>query len=343
MFMNVDELKFKIKTPEYDFLRTDARLGNNLLLLGVGGTYAYGVEDDDSDLNIIGITLNSKKEVLTGRNFERFFDPATEAVIFSFSKVISLLLAGNPATVEMLGLKDDHYIYMSPIAHELLYSRKIFLSKKVVDAYEKFIRKSLYAIKQKSDGANIRRDMEKLVVDNMNAIRSDLGSKYAKLPSDSIYLYLDDVGNNAGTDIFMDVSLSHYPLRDYVSLLEDLHTMVDSFGKPGRRKGDALTLDNISKHCMHLVRQYLTLFDILERQDIITYRGADRKLLMEIKRGRFLDSDGKPDKEFFKLIEDFDKRLAVLKATTKLPDEPNNNMIDNFVMSVNERIIRGEI
>ena len=64
---------------------------------------------------------------------------------------------------------------------------------------------------------------------------------------------------------------------------------------------------------------------------------------MEVKRGRFLDAEGKPNDEFFKLIDDFDKRLNVLKATTKLPDEPDYSLIDNFVMSVNERIIRGEI
>lgn len=341
--MNVDELKKKVNTREYDFLRNDSRFGKNLFLLAVGGSYAYGVEDETSSINAIGIALNSKKEVLTGRAFDRFYDADTETVIFSFSKVIQLLLDGNPTTLELLGLKDDHYIYMSPIAHELLYSRKIFLSKKVVEAYEKFIRKALYAIKQKSDADNIKRERERLLVENMNAIRNSFGEKYSKIPSDSIYMYLDDVGNNAGADIFMDISLNHYPLRDYVSLLEDLHAMVDSFGKPGRRKGDALTLDNISKHCMHLVRLYLTLFDILDKQDIITYRGLDRKLLMEVKHGRFLDAEGKPNDEFFKLIDDFDKRLNVLKATTKLPDEPDYSLIDNFVMSVNERIIRGEI
>lgn len=341
--MNVEELKEKVKSSQYDFLRTDDKLGKNLFLLGVGGSYAYGVEDDESDINAIGITLNSKKEVLTGRSFDRFYEPSTDTVIFSFSKMISLLLDGNPATFELLGLKDDHYLYMSPIAHELLYSRKIFLSKKVVEAYEKFIRKALYAIKQKADGENIRRDRERLIVENMNAIRNSFGDKYSKIPSDSIYMYLDDVGNNAGADIFMDISLNHYPLRDYVSLLEDLHTMVDSFGKPGRRKGDALTLDNISKHCMHLVRLYLTLFDILDKQDIITFRGLDRKLLMDVKNGRFLDAEGRPNEEFFKMIDDFEKRLAVMKATTKLQVEPNYEMIDHFVMSVNERIIRGEI
>lgn len=341
--MNVEEFKLKIEGHQYDFLRSDDKLGKNLFLLATGGSYAYGVEDSQSSINAIGIALDSKKEVLTRRSFDRFYEPSTETVIFSFSKIISLLLKGNPTTIELLGLKNEHYLYMSPIAHELLYSRKIFLSKKVVASYEKFIRKALYAIKQKADGKNIRRDKEKLIVDNINALRGNFGDKYSKVPTDSIYMYLDDVGNNAGADIFMDISLSHYPLRDYVSLLEDLHSMVDTFGKPGRRKEDELTLDNISKHCMHLVRLYLTLFDILDKQDIITHRENDRKFLMEIKNGRFLDDDGAPNEEFFNLIDDYDSRLSVLKATTKLPEEPDYDMIDRFVMSVNERIIRGEI
>lgn len=342
--MTIEELKRKIDTYEYEFLRSDKRFGNNLILLGPGGTYAYGLEDEDSDVNVIGITLNSKREVLTGKSFDRFFDEHTEAVIFSFSKIISLLMKGNPATFDMLGLKKEHYLYLSPIANELLFSKKLFLSKKTVKAYERFIRKALYSIKQKADGENFKRDMERLVLDNMNDIKQDLTNKYTKLPIDSIYLYLGNSLRDVNDiDIYMDMNLAHYPLRDYINLADDLRDTAEAFNKPGRRKGDALTLENISKHCMHLVRLYLTLFDLLEQQDIITNREKDRELLLDIKHGKYSAADGKPNRNFFRLIDDYDKRLSILKQRTELPEEPDYEMIDHFVMSVNERIIRGEI
>jgi len=342
--MTIDDLKRRIDTYEYEFLRDDKRFGNNLILLGPGGTYAYGLEDEDSDLNVIGITLNSKREVLTGKSFDRFYDESTDAVIFSFSKVISLLLKGNPATLDMLGLKNEHYLYLSPIANELLFSKKMFISKKTVRAYERFIRKALYSIMQKADGENFKRDMERLVLENVNDIKQDLTNRYTKMPIDSIYLYLgNSLRDINDIDIYMDMNLAHYPLRDYINLADDLRDTAEAFNKPGRRKGDAITLENISKHCMHLVRLYLTLFDILEQHDIITCREKDRDMLLDIKHGRFIGSDGKPNRGFFRLIDDYDKRLAVLKQRTTLPEEPDYEMIDLFVMSVNERIIRGEI
>ena len=39
--MNIEEIKQIMKTPEYDFLNKDP-LGDNIVLIGLGGSYAYG-------------------------------------------------------------------------------------------------------------------------------------------------------------------------------------------------------------------------------------------------------------------------------------------------------------
>ena len=39
--MTIEEIKNKINSSEYDFLRKKP-LGNNIILLGLGGSYAYG-------------------------------------------------------------------------------------------------------------------------------------------------------------------------------------------------------------------------------------------------------------------------------------------------------------
>ncbi len=38
-----------MNTTEYDFLRTNERLGNRIMLLGLGGSYAYGTNNEGSD------------------------------------------------------------------------------------------------------------------------------------------------------------------------------------------------------------------------------------------------------------------------------------------------------
>ena len=69
--MNIEQIKEKLKSEEYDFLRTDPHLGNNIILLGLGGSHAYGTNIETSDLDIRGCAINSKIEILTNMNFEQ--------------------------------------------------------------------------------------------------------------------------------------------------------------------------------------------------------------------------------------------------------------------------------
>lgn len=63
--MNTSEIIEKLKSNEYDFLRTHKSLGENIILLTTGGSHAYGTDTEGSDLDIRGITLNSAEELLT--------------------------------------------------------------------------------------------------------------------------------------------------------------------------------------------------------------------------------------------------------------------------------------
>ena len=41
--MNITEIKNKVLfSDEYKFLKTNEHLGNNIILIGLGGSYAYG-------------------------------------------------------------------------------------------------------------------------------------------------------------------------------------------------------------------------------------------------------------------------------------------------------------
>lgn len=63
----IDEIKKKVSSGEYDFLRTNEHLGKNIILLGLGGSYAYGTNVENSDLDCRGCALNSKMDILTNR------------------------------------------------------------------------------------------------------------------------------------------------------------------------------------------------------------------------------------------------------------------------------------
>ena len=129
------DISKQIQTPEYDFLRNHPRLGNRIILLGPGGSYAYGTYQENSDLDIRGITLNLPSDLLGLTQFEQYEDAHTDTVIYSFNKIIRLLLACNPNTIEILGLDDDQYLIRTPIGQELLDHKHLFLSKRAAKSF----------------------------------------------------------------------------------------------------------------------------------------------------------------------------------------------------------------
>ena len=93
----------------------------------------------------------------------------------------------------------------------------------------------------------------------------------------------------------------------------------------------------------HLLRLYLMGIDILEKEEIITYRKNEHNLLMSIRNGEFLDGNSQPTAEFFELVDEYEKRFEYAAKHTSLPDTPDMNKINEFKMNINEKIIRGEI
>ena len=58
--MNLQEIKQTLNSTEYSFLRENEHLGKNIILLGLGGSHAYGTNTDLSDLDVRGIALVCK-------------------------------------------------------------------------------------------------------------------------------------------------------------------------------------------------------------------------------------------------------------------------------------------
>ena len=56
--MEEKDFRALLDTKEYEFLKTNPRLGDRIMLLGLGGSYAYGTNCGTSDIDFRGITLN---------------------------------------------------------------------------------------------------------------------------------------------------------------------------------------------------------------------------------------------------------------------------------------------
>lgn len=89
--MNIEQIKTKLKSEEYVFLRTDKNLGKNAIIITLGGSHAYGTNNENSDLDIRGCTLNSKMQILKVTE-ELLYDNAfglENYIIRQFSKALA--------------------------------------------------------------------------------------------------------------------------------------------------------------------------------------------------------------------------------------------------------------
>ena len=324
--MTIEEIKNKINSPEYDFLRKEP-LKNNIILLGLGGSYAYGTNNENSDLDIRGIATHNAEDILTRKGFEQVVNEATDTTIYSLEKIVNLLSNCNPNTIEILGLEPWQYLYTGYIGQELIKNKDMFLSKRVVRSF----------------GGYATAQLEKHILASIENARYSYPDKYFYYPEDSIKLYIDkSIQEDYDTEIFMDINLKHYPLRDYKSMWSEMQNIVKDYSKIGKRNSHAIEHDKLGKHMMHLIRLYLMCFDILEDGKIITYRKKDHDFLMDIRDGKYLDENKQPTKEFYDIVDEMENKLDYLKDHSPLPDNPDYKRINDFLYDANLNVLYQE-
>lgn len=332
-----------MNTSEYDFLRAHKRLGKRIILMGMGGSYAYGTDQEGSDIDFRGITLNLPSDLIGLTEFEQYEDDKTDTVIYSFNKMVKLLLECNPNTCEILGLDEDQYLIKSELGQELLDHKGIFLSKRAVKSFGGYASAQLRRLQNAvARDALAQSEKEKHILNSVRNALEDFQRKYDKFDKGSIRLYIDKAENpEFETEIFVDASYQHLPLRDYENMWAVMHNVVrdyDKIGKRNKKKDD----NHLNKHAMHLIRLFMMAIDLLEKGEIRTERSDDLELLMKIRTGGFQREDGTFQKEFYDILSDYEERLERAAQVCVLPDRPDMEQVEAFVEYVNRKAIEEE-
>lgn len=339
--MTPDSMKAILAGSEYDFLCNRPELGDNIIMIGVGGSHAYGTNVDGSDLDIRGIATNSDEKIILCNPFDQSVDVATDTTIYSFDKIISLLCNCNPNIVEILGLKPEHYLYINSFGKLILANKCLFLSKRAIHSFGGYANSQLRRLENKASKTASQEQEEKFILRSIESARVDFQRRYFDCPEDAIRLYIDkSIHDGYDTEIFMDVVLNHYPLRDYKDMISEMQSIVKSYKSIGRRNENAISHGKIAKHMMHLVRLYLMCHDILADGKIVTFREKDHDLLMDIRNGKFLDENDQPIHAFYQLVDELENDLGYWREHTDLPDAPDMKKINRLLYEVNERICR---
>lgn len=276
--MTIEEVKDYINSStEYDFLRD---YPHKIAFLTLGGSYAYGTNTEDSDIDLRGVFLSDKREILLNDS-TKLVDTKkdTDTVMYTLKKYVDLCAKGNPTTLELLYNRPECYLYISDIGMELIKNRNMFLSKKIWYAFNGCV-EALNKQAVRSYDATV------LAEDQINLVRK----KVCKA-----MMHVIRVMHN-GTVLLKTSTMQTYNfelLRRTLLLLRD------------------------GVYCSSMM---------------IKGRATDHMLK------RFV-----PSNDFGELFDVFYQAFENAFKTTTLPDEPDWDRINNFLMTTNERIVRGMV
>ncbi len=338
------DFRVLMKAKEYDFLRTNPRLGERIMLLGIGGSYAYGTNREGSDVDFRGVTLQLPSDLIGMTEFEQYEDDGTDTVIYGFNKLVRLLLDCNPNTCEMLGLDEDQYLIKSELGQELIDQTPLFLSKRAIKSFGGYADMQLRRLQNAIARDTLpQEEKEKHIYKSVMHALEDFNLRHGGVGAEGIRLYVDKAVNpELETEIFVDANYKHYPLRDYSELWGTMRTVVrdyEKIGKRNKKKDD----NHLNKHAMHLVRLFMMAIDILEKGVIRTHRTDDLPLLLSIRRGDFMQADGTYSRTFYEMLDEYERKLDEAAARTKLPDEPDLAKVAKFVERVNLYVVTQEL
>lgn len=328
--MTID-LKELIKRPEYKWLE---EYKDRLCFITLGGSFAYGTNVEGSDIDLRGVMLPTKEELIGLKSFEQRIDENTDSCIYDFNKFVHLVMNCNPNCIELLGCRE--YLIFNKVGEELIDKAKLFLSKKCVNSFGGYATAQLRRLENAlCHDSYPEEEKVKHMKATMDVAMQKLEDKNEIYANQSIKTFAE------GDKLLLDVDIKHQEIEKVRAALNDILTIEKTYNKLNQRNKKK-TEEKLDKHCMHLIRLYLTVFDILEKGKIETFRANDRQFLLDIRNGKFI-KDGKLTEEFSTYLRELEARLQEDVKTTKLPDKPDYKEIEKFVIDVNTRVINNNI
>lgn len=337
-----------LEKEEYQFLETDIHLGNNIALLVLGGSRAYGTNNKNSDIDIRGITLDLPQDLIgrgtdsqsprSGKIFEQIVETNTDTTIYSLSKFFELAINGNPNILEILGVREEDIIYITPEGRKIMDNQKMFYSKKIIQTVGGFAESQL----RRFENANARNRVsqprkESHILDSIK--RFLIASKTMFTPFDEnakLDVY-QDISKKEGyeEELFIDVNISHYPLRDFRGIIKEMTNIITSYDKKQKgARNNKKDDEHMDKHLMHLFRLLEKGIEVNKTGLFKTYCGDLISDLLSIRNGKYRNDDGTYKDELISILDDLHKKMDKAIEETVLPDTPDFELIEKIKMDI---------
>ena len=309
-------MKDILNSQDYNFLYTDPLLKSSLSYLVIGGSHAYGLATENSDIDLRGFFVNKLDDFISlSPPEDHYEDKKTDTVLYSLHKFVKLLSACNPNVLELMG-QDLVPIYSSQISNYLRDNMHLFLSQRVFTTF------AGYSI------AQLRR-LQNSLSNNVNSEEVEIEQLWKSLSKEKlsnenlyegIHVYLDQTETPSSIKVLFD----HIPLKKAINASSQFKNILTNYNKlnsRNRKKDD----NHLYKHASCLIRLLLSGIDILKTGQLRTKLTEHLDLLKEIRFG-YMTFD-----KVFKLHEKLEVELQKAKDETKLPLSVDLSEINNIL------------
>jgi uncharacterized protein len=367
-FNQESEQKKIIMRPEIHSISDLDALPQFTLLKCVSGSRAYGLDTASSDTDIRGIFIVPRTQLFGLRYTEQVNNQSQDEVFYEIKKFIHLLKQNNPNILELLNAPRDSVLFRHPLLGlirpqdflsklckvtfagyaQAQIKKAKGLNKKIVNPVEKERKSPLdfcYVIKGQGTIPLLRwLEENKFKQEDCGLVNlPHMRDVYALFHS-SQFAIEKMKGISSGEDA-NDVSLSSVP--EGVSPLAVMSFNKDGYSqycKTYREYWDWVANRNEAryentiehgknydaKNLMHTIR-LLTMAEEIALYKEVRVRRPDREFLLDIRRGKY-EYD-----ELVKIAEEKTARINELFEKSDLPEKPDEDTVENLLLTIRER------
>lgn len=369
------KLETILNHPIYDNLRNRT----DILFLCFGGSHAYGTNNENSDIDIRGVKIDSFADILLMSDIEdEERDTDSDTVIYGLNKFLNLATDCNPNIIEMLGCAKEDYAMVSPLGQMLLDNRKLFLSKKAYDSFAGYARGQFNRMRNALLSIDTTCCEKQFYLrDSLQRLHTHLEKQFPTFTSDMITYHIYDeneteltfenktmridniVVNVVGLDAYyidangiqqqidlentklaLNINAVNINPKEFKSIYTEISSFMRDYDKYIGHRNKKKDDYHIDKHANHLERLYDMGIDIFEQHDIMTNRvGRGAENLRFTLSGGWRNTDNKYKPEFFDYIDAKAVRLSKACDNSTLPDKPDYEQIKTFKLQLMKTIV----
>jgi predicted nucleotidyltransferase len=353
----------------------ESQILNNTVFMTIGGSHAYGTNVEGSDVDRRGVCIVPDKRLYYGlnrRNFEQkdSWESGEDMTVYDFRKAVDLILGGNPNMVDLLFTPPSCWRTVKAPWWEMMDNRQKFLSKKMRYTYGGYAFAQLKRIKHHRgyllNPPKKKPERSDFGLPEQKAVSNDDLQAFLWLISKLLHGTIECMALSETTKLEL-ASINFIGLvqgklsetDDQMHVVQKLTGMPDNFvdicmrekrymsackawesyarwkkERNPKRAAMEAKWGYDTKHAMHLVRLIRMGTEILET-GVVNVLRPDGEELIAIRNGAWS----------FDKLQEFaevgDKKLDELYKTTKLPDQPETNAIENLCTHVVESYVNG--